>query len=89
MPLITVGLMLGAFVHVVEKVGSGVGFAILSTVGLMFGQYMEPHQDIVFTDVYRFTSVAVALCGTLILTFLIHKVLNQFSTTCYSPDLGP
>jgi hypothetical protein len=55
----------------------------------MFGQYMEPHQDIVFTDVYRFTSVAVALCGTLILTFSIHKVLNQFPTTCYSPDPGP
>lgn len=81
LPLISLGFLLAARIHLFEKVGSGVGFSILTTLGLIFGQYMHPNQDIVFSDVYRLTSVTVALLGTLVVTYLLHKLLNFFPAT--------
>ncbi|NIG77642.1 DUF2955 domain-containing protein [Cedecea neteri] len=83
MPLISLGLLLAARIHVFEKVGPGVGFSILTTLALMFGQYMHPNQDIVFSALYRISSVSVAIVGTLAVTFIIHKILNNFASTRY------
>ncbi len=80
-PLISLAFLLAARIHVFEKVGSGVGFSILTTLGLIFGQYLQPDQDIVFSDLYRFTSVSVALVATLLVTYLLHKILNYFPAT--------
>ncbi|MCP6589093.1 1,4-alpha-glucan branching protein, partial [Klebsiella pneumoniae] len=38
MPLIGLGLAFSARLHVMEKVGAGVGFASITTIGIMFGQ---------------------------------------------------
>jgi hypothetical protein len=57
MPLIGLGLAFGARLHVMEKVGAGVGFASITTIGIMFGQNMHPDSDLVFSDLYRITSV--------------------------------
>jgi hypothetical protein len=83
MPLIGLGLAFSARLHVMEKVGAGVGFASITTVGIMFGQNLRPDQDLIFSDFYRIASVAVALSGTLTLVFLVHLLLNCFAATRY------
>lgn len=65
MPLIGLGLAFSARLHVMEKVGAGVGFASITTIGIMFGQNLHPYQDLVFSDLYRITSVTVSLVVTL------------------------
>ncbi|MDQ4429456.1 DUF2955 domain-containing protein [Yokenella regensburgei] len=81
MPLIALGLAFSARLHVMEKVGAGVGFASITTIGIMFGQNMRPSQDLVFSDLYRITSVTVSLLVTLTLIFLLHRILNCFAAT--------
>ncbi|NGH40933.1 1,4-alpha-glucan branching protein, partial [Escherichia coli] len=38
-------------------------------------------QDLVFSDLYRITSVTVSLVVTLTLVFLMHRLLNCFAAT--------
>ncbi|WP_318385550.1 DUF2955 domain-containing protein [Enterobacter sp.] len=83
MPLIGLGLAFGARLHTMEKVGAGVGFASITTLGIMFGQNMHPNQDLVFSDMYRIASVTVSLLITLTLVFLMHLFLNRFEATRY------
>jgi hypothetical protein len=61
MPLIGLGLAFSARLHVMEKVGAGVGFSSVTTIGIMFGQNLHPDTDLVFSDLYRIVSVTVAL----------------------------
>ncbi len=81
MPLIGLGLAFSARMHVMEKVGAGVGFASITTIGIMFGQNLQPDQDLVFSDMYRVTSVTVSLLGTLTMVFLVHRILNCLQAT--------
>ncbi len=81
MPLIGLGLAFSARLHVMEKVGAGVGFASITTIGIMFGQNMHPEQDLVFSDLYRISSVTISLLITLTVVFLVHKILNLFEPT--------
>jgi len=60
-----------------------VGFASITTIGIMFGQNMHPDSDLVFSDLYRITSVTFALVATLTLVFLVHRILNCFAPTRY------
>ncbi len=83
MPLICLGLGVGARLHTMEKVGAGVGFASISTLGIMFGQNMHPNQDLVFSDLYRIISVTLSLLITLTMVFLVHLLLNRFEATRY------
>ncbi|HKS32584.1 MAG TPA: DUF2955 domain-containing protein [Enterobacteriaceae bacterium] len=83
MPLIGLGLAYSARLHVMEKVGAGVGFSSITTIGIMFGQNMQPDQDLVFSDLYRIVSVTVALLITLTLVWLVHLILNRFAATRY------
>jgi hypothetical protein len=76
-------LAFGARLHVMEKVGAGVGFASITTIGIMFGQNMHPDGDLVFSDLYRIVSVTVALVATLTMVFLVHLILNRFEATRY------
>ncbi len=46
MPLIGLGLAFSARLHVMEKVGAGVGFASVTTIGIMFGQNLHPDTDL-------------------------------------------
>lgn len=81
MPLIGLGLAFSARLHVMEKVGAGVGFASITTIGIMFGQNLHPEQDLVFSDLYRVVSVTVSLLATLTMVFLVHLILNRFAAT--------
>ena len=81
--LIGLGLAFGARLHVMEKVGAGVGFSSITTIGIMFGQNMHPDSDLVFSDLYRITSVTFSLVATLTMVFLMHLILNRFEATRY------
>ena len=86
MPLIGLGLAFSARLHVMEKVGAGVGFSSVTTIGIMFGQNLHPDTDLVFSDLYRIVSVTVALLGTLTMVFLVHLILNRFEATRFVID---
>ena len=81
MPLIGLGLAFSARLHVMEKVGAGVGFASITTIGIMFGQNLQPDGDLVFSDLYRATSVTISLLATLTMVFILHRLLNCFAPT--------
>ncbi|WOA52073.1 DUF2955 domain-containing protein [Dickeya solani] len=86
LPLLWIGFMLGAKMHVTEKVGSGVGFNVMSTMAILFGQYLQPGQDLVYNDLYRISSVIVSLLITLAAVYVIHTLLNLFPATRFRPD---
>ncbi|MGJ8523937.1 hypothetical protein R84981_002650 [Carnimonas sp. R-84981] len=80
-PLLWIGLMLTARMHATEKVGSGVGFGAMTTIAILFGQYLQPNQDLIYSDLYRITSVAFAVSVTVVVAWLIHHFLNLFPGT--------
>lgn len=79
-PLLWIGLMLFAQVHVREASGSGVGFGAMTTLGILFGQYLTPGNDLIFSALYRMSSIFVAIVATLFFCYLIHKLLNSFES---------
>ena len=74
-------VMITAYFHIAERVGSGVGFGALTTIGILFGQYMTPHSDILFSAMYRFSSVIVAMLLVLVFAYLLDNFLNRFPAT--------
>ncbi|MBN8411120.1 DUF2955 domain-containing protein [Halomonas litopenaei] len=71
-----IGLLLFAREHVIEKAGSGIGFGGLTTLGILFGQYLRPNQDLVVDALYRFSSMCVALMATLVAMAVLHRLLD-------------
>ncbi|MFT6927640.1 MAG: hypothetical protein ACJAZP_003279 [Psychromonas sp.] len=80
-PLFWIGLMLLSYVHVKERSGSGVGFGALTTLGILFGQYLSPDNDLIFSGLYRMSSIAFAIVATLLACYLTHHLLNSFAAT--------
>ncbi|ART82561.1 1,4-alpha-glucan branching protein [Oceanisphaera profunda] len=68
--------------HVKEGV-SGIGFAGLTTTGILFGQYISPEHDLVYSALYRMSSMTLAILVTLCCVYLVHKFLNLFPSTRY------
>ncbi|MCE7516835.1 DUF2955 domain-containing protein [Vreelandella titanicae] len=75
------GLMLFAREHIHEGGGSGIGFGGLTTLGILFGQSLGPQQDLVYSALYRFSSMSVALVLTLLAMASLHFVLNRWAPT--------
>ncbi|NLJ92069.1 MAG: DUF2955 domain-containing protein [Aeromonadales bacterium] len=73
-------VMIFARIHVKEGL-PGVGFAGLTTVGILFGQYISPEHDLVYSALYRMSSMTVAILLTLCSIYLVHKILNVFPST--------
>lgn len=73
-----IGLMLFARAHILEGGASGVGFGGMTTMGILFGQYVSPHQDLVYSAFYRISSVSFALLAGLVVMSALHRVLNRF-----------
>lgn len=80
-PLLWIGAMLFSYWHVKESSGSGVGFGSLTTLGILFGQYLTPGNDLIFSALYRVGSILFAIVATLLTTYVIHRLLNQFKAT--------
>ncbi|WP_346837849.1 DUF2955 domain-containing protein [Microbulbifer sp. SAOS-129_SWC] len=74
-------VLMTAKLHLVERAGSGMGFGALTTVGILFGQYMQPNKDILYGTAYRLTSVTVALLILMLLAYLLDSILNRFEMT--------
>lgn len=84
-PLLWIGCMLFGHMHVKESVGSGAGFGGLTTLGILFGQYLTPDGDMVFSALYRVSSVLFAIVVTLLFTYAVHRLLNRFEATRLMP----
>ncbi|EAQ31365.1 DUF2955 domain-containing protein [Idiomarina baltica] len=80
-PLFWIGVMLFARLHVLEASGAGVGFGALTTLGILFGQYLSPTQDLVYSGLYRLSSTLVAIIAAMMVCYIVHKALNQFVAT--------
>jgi len=80
-PLLWLGAMLFSHAHVKEASGSGVGFGALTTLGILFGQYLTPGNDLVFSALYRVSSILFAIVATLLICYLVHQLLNRFEAT--------
>ncbi len=80
-PVLWFGLILFAQVHVTEATGSGVGFGAMTTLGILFGQYLSPVDDLIYNGLYRVTSILVAIVVTLLFCYFIHLLLNRFEAT--------
>ncbi|WP_286822995.1 MULTISPECIES: DUF2955 domain-containing protein [unclassified Idiomarina] len=80
-PLFWLGVMLFARIHVLEASGAGVGFGAMTTMGILFGQYLSPAQDLVYSGLYRLSSTFVAIIAAMMVCYLVHKLLNQFAGT--------
>lgn len=78
------GLMLFAREHILEGAGSGIGFGGLTTLGILFGQSLGPEQDLVYSALYRFSSMSVALVATVLVMACLHALLN-----CWPPTRLP
>lgn len=74
-------VMITAYFHLAERSGSGIGFGALTTIGILYGQYLTPHSDIFFSAAYRFSSVVIAMLAVLMLAYLIDALLNKFEMT--------
>lgn len=84
LPLVTSLYWIAAFfcarVHVLEG-AQGVGFGALTTLAIIFGQYLTPSHDMMFSLAYRLSSVCVAVFVTLLAVFVLHRLLNRFAAT--------
>ncbi|GAP73740.1 permease of the major facilitator superfamily [Pseudoalteromonas sp. SW0106-04] len=67
--------------HVLGGGMPGVGFGVITTFGILFGQSLAPNQDLVYSALYRFSSVCVAITASLCLVYVIHHILNRFAAT--------
>lgn len=74
-------VMITAYFHLAERSGSGIGFGALTTIGILYGQYLTPHNDIFYSAAYRFSSVVVAMFLVLMLAYVIDYTLNKFAVT--------
>ncbi|WP_116474694.1 DUF2955 domain-containing protein [Zobellella maritima] len=79
-PAFWICAMLFARMHAREGL-PGVGFAGLTTIGILFGQYVTPEHDLVYSALYRMSSMTVAILLTLCCVYLVHKLLNVFPAT--------
>lgn len=83
--LVILALWIGTFLfcqtHVKEGVSSGAGFSAMTTLAVLFGLYITPQNDLVFTSFYRVSSIMVAIVGTLVFCYLMHYLLNSFQAT--------
>ncbi|SHO58204.1 DUF2955 domain-containing protein [Vibrio quintilis] len=78
-----VGAMMFSYLHIKEGAGSGVGFGGLTTMGILFGQYLTPDSDLMFSALYRISSILFAIVASLVVIFAVHRLLNSFQVTHY------
>ncbi len=84
-PLLWIGAMIFSYMHLKESSGSGAGFGGLTTVGILFGQYLTPGGDLVYSALYRVSSILFAIVATLLVTYFVHRFLNSFESTQFGP----
>lgn len=76
-----VSLMYFARHHMHEGGVSGAGFGAITTLAILFGQYLSPTSDLVYSALYRTSSVVFAVVCSLMAIYLMHQLLNRFAST--------
>ncbi|MFM2486156.1 DUF2955 domain-containing protein [Celerinatantimonas yamalensis] len=84
-PLLWLGIFWFCHAHLKEGRASGIGFSAMTTTGILFGQYLTPNGGMIFSALYRFSSVAVAAIFGLMCCYLMHRLLNFFESTRFVP----
>lgn len=73
------GMLIFARAQQLEGPGSGVAFGGMTTMAIIFGQYLKPDQDLMYSALYRISSVSVAVVLTLVLATLFYLQLERKS----------
>lgn len=73
------GLLIFARAQQLEGPGSGVAFGGMTTMAIIFGQYVKPDQDLIYSALYRISSVSIAVVITLVLATLLYLPLERKS----------
>ncbi|QYK02999.1 DUF2955 domain-containing protein [Shewanella psychrotolerans] len=81
LPLFWLFTLLFSQAHITEAIGSGVGFAGMTTLGILYGQNLTPNNDLIFSGLYRTSSILIAIVATLIVCYVVHSILNRFEAT--------
>jgi hypothetical protein len=55
-----------------EGPGSGVAFGGMTTMAIIFGQYLTADHDLMYSALYRISSVSVAVITTVMLVTLLY-----------------
>lgn len=79
--LLWISAMFCARIHMLENGVPGIGFGALTTLAIVLGQYLTPTHDMMYSVLYRFTSVCFAVLITLMTVLVIHLFLNRFAAT--------
>lgn len=77
LPLFFLGMLIFANAQLKEGPGSGVAFGAMTTMAIIFGQYLTPQQDLMYSALYRISSVTVAVGATLALATLGFYLLTR------------
>jgi len=72
-----VGMLLFARAQQLEGPGSGIAFGGMTTMAIIFGQYLKPDQDLMYSALYRISSVSIAVALTLILATVFYLQLKK------------
>jgi hypothetical protein len=72
-----VGMLLFARAQQLEGPGSGIAFGGMTTMAIIFGQYLKPEQDLMYSALYRISSVSIAVALTLILAAVFYLQLKK------------
>ena len=73
------GMLIFARAQQLEGPGSGVAFGGMTTMAIIFGQYLKPDQDLMYSALYRISSVGVAVVFTLLLATVLYLQLERKS----------
>ena len=71
------GMLIFARAQQLEGPGSGVAFGGMTTMAIIFGQYLKPDQDLMYSALYRISSVSSAVALTLILATVFYVQLKK------------
>ncbi|HFF9487882.1 TPA: hypothetical protein ACGE90_001416, partial [Serratia marcescens] len=62
--------------HIKENAGPAKWFVALTTLSVIVGM-KTMNSDISYSSLYRLTSVPIAIVVTIMITYIIHLVINQ------------
>ncbi|MEL0629342.1 DUF2955 domain-containing protein [Psychromonas aquatilis] len=83
-PILWISLLSFSQFHIREGGGSSIGFGAMTTLGILFGQYLTPNSDLIFSGLYRMSSMTVSIILTLLICHLMHQLLNRFESTRFA-----
>ncbi|WP_314406995.1 biotin/lipoyl-binding protein [Pseudomonas kuykendallii] len=79
--LLWIAAMHCARIHMLENGMPGQGFGALTTLAIVLGQYLTPTHDMMYSVLYRLSSVCLSVFVTLLVVLVLHSLLDRFPAT--------